>query len=88
MGKQIVSPLHAMSLDSLFDEAAKYGRVSVFSSEYDQHPNCYRVTITFNTRQGTEMKAKSEFGMTVKNGLVQAIDNAHDMVKLAREIGA
>lgn len=78
--------LEAMSLEELFDEAARYGNVDVFSSDRAQHPNCYKVNITFQTRAHTEMKASSEYKMPVKGALIQAISNAEDMVQVARGI--
>lgn len=76
----------ALTLEELFNEAARYGEVGIFPSSREPHPNCYSVNITFRTKEHTEMKAKSAHLLPVKTALIQAIRNAEEMVALARSL--
>ena len=68
------------ALESLFERAESYGAVSVFSDrENKNRSKSYRVDITFNTKAGISLSAKSNFGMSLATALVQAIARAEEI---------
>ena len=74
--------LREMTLEQLWDEAAKYGRLYVFSSKNKSHPQRYRCEITFETSPGSTVEAESEFGLTITAALIGAIERSREIVKL------
>ena len=71
-----VERLKALTLEELFLEAERFGRVGVFSSSGKRPHECYQVNIKFRTQTGTTLEASSEFDMTLRAALTQAIQRA------------
>jgi hypothetical protein len=64
------------SLDDLFAEADELGRLFVFTSDRHPRPVRHRVHIDFDTMEGTELSAKSDFGLPIHEAFEQAIARA------------
>lgn len=62
------------TLEELIAKAETYGKVTIFGSS--ETPRNYRVHIDFYTITGTELGAKSDFGLKLKPALEQAIERA------------
>ncbi|WP_445425209.1 hypothetical protein [Alishewanella sp. HL-SH06] len=63
-----------LSLEQLFDEAMKYGRVSLHQCKDDKR---FSLTIRFNTIDHVELEACSGFQHTsIKSALLAAIEKA------------
>lgn len=73
--------LKELTLEQLFDEAAKYGAIGVYSSLDEKHPNRYRVKLVFDSIPGTSVEAASEFGLQIHDAFIQAIDRAERIVE-------
>ena len=68
-----------VTLEQLFETAAALGRVGVYTSRDCRHPRRHHVTIEFETAPGTELSARSEFGMTIHDAFAQAIARANQI---------
>lgn len=66
----------ADSLEAIWARAEAYGSVGIYSSTDTPLPNRYCATITFQTISGTELRARSEHWMPLKEALLQAMSRA------------
>ena len=73
--------LKGLTLEELFEAAAKFGAISVYSSDTEPHPDRYRVKIQFDSIPGTKVEATSEFGQNIFMAFIQAIDRAERIVE-------
>lgn len=71
-----------ISLEQLFDEAMKYGRISIHQCKEDKR---FSATIRFNTIDHVELEACSGFNhKTIRSALLAAIEKAVVIVESMR----
>lgn len=68
--------IHEVLLEQLFSAAEELGHVSVFSDQDGTPGSSYCVTIHFPVPTGCELKARSDFGLSMPDALMQAIERA------------
>lgn len=73
--------LRALTVEQLFERAESFGNVGIFSSRGKRPPNCYKCSIEFESIPGTSLEAKSEFGRSLPDALIEAIDRAERIVE-------
>lgn len=67
---------NAVTLEQLFTKAEEYGHVHIYSSDMDEQPNSYRAKIVLVIKTNVELEACSDFGLSLKTALQQAIEKA------------
>ena len=71
-----------ITLEQLFSEAEQYGFVRVYSSNKSvNRSRGYKVTIEFETVPGVLLEAGSEYGLSLHDALVEAVERASLIVK-------
>lgn len=68
--------LRTLSLEHLFAQAETFGAVMIHGSRDVRPPDCYSCKISFDSIPGTNVEARSEFGRSLPDALIEAIDRA------------
>jgi hypothetical protein len=79
MTNQIAIPadLYKMTLEELWGEAESYGVIQIYSdADVSVRKESYNARIKFKTMAGISLEASSEFRITLKTALSQAIAKA------------